>query len=130
MISRRQARRDGRRLWRLCLSDGVLDETRARFVVERASRSGRRSAAAALPHFLRLVKADRARHAATVESAAPLDDTTRAAIDAAMAYHYGSATTCTFLVDPALIAGVRVTIGSDVYDGTIRGALSELDARF
>jgi F0F1-type ATP synthase delta subunit len=36
----------------------------------------------------------------------------------------------TFDVAPALIGGIRVTIGSDVYDGTVRGRLDALAARF
>jgi F0F1-type ATP synthase delta subunit len=35
-----------------------------------------------------------------------------------------------FTVEPALIGGMRVTIGSDVYDGSVRGRLEALAARF
>jgi F0F1-type ATP synthase delta subunit len=32
-----------------------------------------------------------------------------------------------FVQDPALIAGMRVRVGSDVYDGTIMGRLAALE---
>jgi F0F1-type ATP synthase delta subunit len=34
-----------------------------------------------------------------------------------------------FAVDPALIGGLRIQVGSDVYDGSIRARLATLDAR-
>jgi F0F1-type ATP synthase delta subunit len=36
----------------------------------------------------------------------------------------------TFRDDPALIGGVRITVFSDVYDGTVRARLNTLRARF
>jgi F0F1-type ATP synthase delta subunit len=33
-------------------------------------------------------------------------------------------------VDPALIAGVQVQIGSDVYDGSVKARLAALATRF
>jgi len=36
----------------------------------------------------------------------------------------------TFVVDPTLIAGMRLKVGSDVYDGSVKGGLAALEARF
>jgi F0F1-type ATP synthase delta subunit len=35
-----------------------------------------------------------------------------------------------FADTPALIGGMRVKVGSDVYDGSVRGALLALEERF
>ena len=35
----------------------------------------------------------------------------------------------TFVPNPELIGGMRVTVGSDVYDGSIRNQLAALEAR-
>jgi F-type H+-transporting ATPase subunit delta len=35
-----------------------------------------------------------------------------------------------FAENPALIGGMRVKIGSDVYDGSVRAALEALEERF
>ena len=80
MKTARQVRRDAKRLWRLCLVDGWLDDSRVRQVVDRVIESRRSGGVAVLSHFLRLVKLDRARQVAQVESAAPLDADVRAAV--------------------------------------------------
>jgi len=39
---------------------------------------------------------------------------------------YGSDLTSEFVVDPELLGGVRVRVGSDVWDGTLRNRLERL----
>jgi len=126
----RQIKRDAKQLWRLSLVNGSLDENRARLVVERVIESRHTGKSAILSQFLRLVRLDRARHAAQVASAAPLDADTRAAVEEGLARRYGRAIATTFVVDPTLLAGMRLKVGSDVYDGSIKGGLAALEARF
>ena len=76
-------------LFRLCLVNGVLDEGRARQVVERIVASRRRGYLAILSHFQRLVKLDSDRHTAIVESATPLSPDMRAGIQAGLTRVYG-----------------------------------------
>ena len=78
----RQAKRDAKQLFRLCLVDGLLDEDRMRQVVERVSESRNRNRLGVLAQFRRLVKLDRARHTATVESATPLPPAMQASVQA------------------------------------------------
>jgi len=33
-------------------------------------------------------------------------------------------------VDPTLIGGLRIRIGSDVFDGTVKSRLADLETRF
>jgi F-type H+-transporting ATPase subunit delta len=82
-----------------------------------------------LSGFLRLVRLDRDRHTAHVESAAPLPDSAREQIRSGLAHTYGAALETSFAENPSLIGGVRVQVGSDVYDGTIRARLAALAAR-
>jgi len=130
MNTRRQIMRDARRLWRMCLSNGEIDERRARTVLGIAVSSNRSGRAAVLKQVLRLLKLDRAQRAAEVASAAPLDARMRATVERTLAQHYGRPIVTTFVVDPGLVGGMCVRVGSDVYDGTIRTALSALEARF
>jgi F-type H+-transporting ATPase subunit delta len=130
MRTARQVRHDAERLWRLCLVNGSLDENRAREVVDQIIESRKYGGPAILAHFLRLLRLDRARQAAQVESAGPLDADVRAAVEEGLARTYGPAINTTFVVDPTLIGGMRVRVGSDVYDGSVRGGLDALEARF
>jgi F-type H+-transporting ATPase subunit delta len=125
-----RTRRDAKQLWHLCLVNGSLDENRARLVVERVIESRHTGTPAILSHFLRLLRLDRALHMAHVASAAPLDADTRAAVEEGLARRYGRATATTFVVDLTLIAGKRLKVGSDVYDGSVKGRLAALEARF
>ena len=130
MKTNRRARREARRLYRACVVDGLLDEGRARQVVERVAGSGRRGSLPILTHFLRLVSLDRARHRAIVESAFPLPLDLRASVEAGVVNAYGRGVITSFADNPALIGGMRVKVGSDVYDGSVRAALLALEERF
>ncbi len=130
MRTARQLAGDARRLWRLCLVDGALDERRARAIVDGMTAARPAGAVPVLARFLRLVKLDRAGHEARVATAAPLDGDLRADVAAALARRYGRALTTTFVVEPTLIGGMRVQVGSDVYDGSVRGELDALEASF
>jgi F-type H+-transporting ATPase subunit delta len=129
MTANRKAKRTARQLFRLCVVDGRLDDARARRVGRRLAASPRRGSLAILTQFQRLVRLDRDRHTAFVESAVPLDGAERARIAAELAGRYGAGLATAFAQNPALIAGVRIKVGSDVYDGSVRGGLAALDAR-
>jgi F-type H+-transporting ATPase subunit delta len=129
MQANNRTRRAGRYLYRLCLVDGILDPGRVRLVARHLASSTRRGALPILAHFKRLVQLDTDRHSAVVESATPLVDGLRASIRGDLARRYGPAIETTFRENPALIAGLRVKVGSDVYDGSVRARLDTLEAR-
>lgn len=126
----KQAKREARQLFRYCLVNGLLDENRVREVVQHVVAAGPRDCPAILSHFKRLVKLDLARHTATVESAAPLPADLQAAIEAGLTRLYGPGLGTAFAHRPALIGGMRIQVGSDVYDGSVRAGLAALEKRF
>ena len=125
-----RTKREAKQLFRACLVNGLLDENRVRQVVQHVVAAGRRDCPAILSHFGRLVKLDRARHTATVESATPLPADLLAAIEAGLARRYGPGLTTAFAHRPALIGGMRIQVGSDVYDGSVRAGLAALENSF
>jgi len=126
MKGKRKQRQAAKELFQLCLVESRLDEGRARLVVERLVSSKRRGALQVLSSFQRLVRLDYGRRTAIVESATPLDPDVQTDIVSGLDRRYGSHLTTTFGQNPALIGGVRIKIGSDVYDGTIRARLAAL----
>jgi F-type H+-transporting ATPase subunit delta len=130
MKKARQARQEARALWRLCLSDGVLDEARTHVVVDGLAESGRADDLAVLRQFVKNLRVYETNRTATIASAAPLDPGLRSTIERDLTRMRGYPVQATFLVDPTLIGGVRVQVGTDVYDGTIRKGLVALQARF
>jgi F-type H+-transporting ATPase subunit delta len=126
----KRAKREAKQLFRYCLVNGLLDENRVRNVVQLVVRAGHRNCPAILAHFRRLVKLDLGRHTATVESAAPLSPDFQAAIEAGLIRRYGPGLTAGFAHRPALIGGMRIQVGSDVYDGSVRAGLAALEKSF
>jgi F-type H+-transporting ATPase subunit delta len=130
MKNTKQAKRDARQLYRLCLANGLLDENRVRQVVQSAVVSGERGTSSVLAHFVRLVKLDCARHAATIESATPLPADLQSEVQAGLTHRYGPGLTTAFVERPELIGGMRVQVGCDVYDGSVRAWLEALEKSF
>ncbi len=130
MKTNRQIKRDAKRLFRWCLVNVLLDEGRARQVVQRITDGKRRSRLALLSEFQRLVKLDGARHTAEVESAIPLPPDFRASLQAGLARVYGPGIRASFTHNPGLIGGMRIKVGSDVYDGSVRARLAALEESF
>ncbi len=126
----KRARREAKQLFVLCRVNDVLDENRVRHVVQRVVAAEYRDCPAILAHFLRLVKLDRARHTATIESATPLSPDLQAAIQSGLKRRYGPGLTTAFAQRPALIGGMRIQVGSDVYDGSVRAGLAALAKSF
>jgi F-type H+-transporting ATPase subunit delta len=129
MKTSRKARRTARKLYRLCQVDGRLDPGRVRLAVERIAGSGRRGSLGILHDLLRLVRLDRDRHRAVVETAAGLPDDMRRDVAASLDRAYGQGLETSFALNPDLIGGMRVRVGSDVYDGSVRAKLAALQAR-
>jgi F-type H+-transporting ATPase subunit delta len=129
MKTTRRVKRAARELFRFCLVDGVFDGARARVVAGRLAASGRRGALPILSSFQRLVRLDRDQHTARVESARPLAGPIRERIQAGLSKTYGSTLQTSFGENPALIGGVRIKVGSDVYDGSVRARLAALESR-
>jgi F-type H+-transporting ATPase subunit delta len=129
MRATKKIKRTARELFRFCLVDGVLNEARARQVVRAIASSRRRGAIRVLTDFQRLARLERDRHTALVESATPLAPQLREGIEAGLARTYGETLEMSFGENPALIGGIRIKVGSDVYDGSIRARLDALRSR-
>jgi F-type H+-transporting ATPase subunit delta len=130
MKTNKKFARAARQLYRLCLVNATLDEGRVRQTAHRIAQSKRRGTLPILASFQRLVRLDRDRHTAIVESATALSDPLQQGIRADLKRLYGDGLDMTFRPSPALIGGIRIKVGSNVYDGSVRGRLAALQARW
>jgi F-type H+-transporting ATPase subunit delta len=119
-----------KQLIRLCQVQGVLDENRVRSVVRHAIQAGYRDCPAILTQFVRLVKLERTQHTARIESAIPLPPELREITQKSLTCLYGPGLMTTFAQRPSLIGGLRIQIGSDVYDGSVLARLTALKSSF
>ena len=129
MIGKRRAKRQAKQLFRSCVVNSVLNEGQVRETVHRVAASNERSAPAVLEQFLRLLRLNLAERTALIESAAPLPPELRQATETRLKQRYGSNLTLSFSARSSLIGGMRIQVGSDVYDGTVLGALTALEQR-
>ena len=122
----KEARRTSRQLFRVCLVNGKLSETNVRTVVSKVASSKPRGYIGILENFARLVSAEIERSKAQVESASDLDAATRSTLQATLNQKYGRSLELDFSVNPELLGGMRVRVGSDVWDGSVKARLEAL----
>ena len=77
-----------------------------------------------------LVKLERARHTVEVDSAMPLPADLQANVQAGLQSLYGQGLNILFAQRPELIGGMRIKVGSDVYDGSVQARLDALEKSF
>jgi F-type H+-transporting ATPase subunit delta len=126
----KQARREAKHLFRSCGAAGQLDEARVRQAVELIIARKPRGYLSILAHFQRLLKLAVDLRTARLESAVPLDPAQQAAVKSNLEKRYGPGLDFIFADNPELVGGLRVRVGSDVYDGSVRARLTELVEQF
>lgn len=119
-----------RRVFRLCQTDGRMDEEKLMKAVRQIAASKPRGYRAMLFALKRLVRLELERRHVTVQSAAELDPATRERVAAGLADKYGSGLTYEYRVNPDLLGGLKVRVGNDVFDGTVKGRLDRLSQAF
>ena len=117
-------------MFRSCLVDGLLDESRVRQAVQQVVEGKPRGYLAILTHFERLVELDLERRRARIESAVPLPADLQSSVRESLSRAYGPGLNFSFAQNQSLIGGMRIRVGSDVYDGSIQAKLSVLQASF
>ena len=126
----KQSQRDARQLFRSCQANGLLDEAKVRQAVTLVLAQKPRGYVGILSRLHRLVKLDVARRAATVESALPLAADLRSDVSARLAKIYGAGVNVSFSENPSLLGGLRIQVGSDLYDGSVKTRLEKLEQSF
>ena len=126
----KESRQTAREILRFCIVDGQLDRSRVTAAVDTIIDSKPRGYISTLEAFKNLIRLELERHHAVIESATALDQTTAGKIESSLKTRHGQDLTINFRVNPDLIAGLRVQIGSDVWDGSVRSRLNRLQDAF
>ena len=85
---------------------------------------------AILAALQRMTRLEYERREVTVESAVEMDDATRARVAAGLANQYGPGLVMRYQITPALLGGLRIRVGNDVFDGSVQNRLDRLAAAF
>lgn len=130
MLTSKNIKRQARELFQMCKTDNVLDENRVRLVVEELIQKKPRGHLQILKFFKRLVKLEIDKNSATVETAVAIDNGLKNSITENVIRLYGKNLRLSFITNPSLIGGMKVKVGSSVYDNTIITRLNELLEQF
>jgi F-type H+-transporting ATPase subunit delta len=122
-------RRLSRKLVRASYVDGTLNRERINSLVQSIIAQKPRSYIQLLENYQRLLRLEVEKRRATIESAAKLDPEAGLRIATGLRQKYGPGLTTEFVVNPALLGGVRVRIGSDVWDSSVRNRLDRLQEK-
>ena len=126
----KDARRLSRQLFRDSFSDGRLDEIKIRQAVRSVGEAKPRQFMNVLKDYQRLIRLEIEKSHAVVESPAVLPLDTAFKIERDLKTRFGQDLTTEFKLNPQLIAGLRIKIGNDVWDGTVRSRLDRLTDQF
>ncbi len=119
-----------RRLYGLCQVNGQLDDNKLRDLVSKIIETQPRDYRAILAAIQRLTRLETARREVLVESATVLTATEGQRVSAGLAKDYGDKLTIRYITNPALLGGLRIRVGDDVFDGSVQGRLDRLSKTF
>lgn len=108
------------------MEDGRLSAERVSTVIETLAAKPPRNHLAVLREFRHEVVRFQRDHTLKVESATEVSDETIEALVADYAKRYDRTLDVVREIRPELIAGMRLRVGDDVYDYSVRGRLSAL----
>lgn len=119
-----------RRIFRLCQSGNRLDEAKLSTAVRRIAESKPRDYRGILSALKRLVRLELERRRVVVESAAELDQPSRDRVVSGLVAKYGDDLSFEYRVTPELLGGLKIRVGNDVFDGSVKGRLDRLAQAF
>lgn len=128
MAATKQTKLLAKQLFKLSVVNGEVSAERVAGVLGWVEKHAPRQSLALLKAYHRSIAAELARSRAVVEHAGEVNAATLAAIEAAMTKKYSRKVTASAKPNAALLAGVRVRVGSDVYESSVAGQLAALSA--
>ncbi|MBV9008509.1 MAG: F0F1 ATP synthase subunit delta [Verrucomicrobia bacterium] len=127
MQASKDVRQMARELLRASFTDGQLDHGRVSSVVNSVLQDKPRNYLRVLEYYKRLLRLELEKRHARIETAAPLEGQAAAEIKENLTRRYGTDLSTEFVVNPALLGGMRVRVGSDVWDSSVRNRLERLE---
>lgn len=122
----KETRQVSKELLRASLIDGQLDHGRIASLVKILLEKKPRNYIKVLDAYKRLLRLEVEKRSAKVESATELDSTVKSEMTANLKSKYGNHLATEFVVNPELLGGMRIRVGSDVWDSSVRNRLQRL----
>jgi len=122
----KETRQLSKELLRSSFTDGQLDNGRVTSLVKSLIEKKPRNYIKVLDAYKRLLRLEVEKRSATIETATELAPESSVQIVANLKRTYGSDLTARFVVNKELLGGMRIRVGSDVWDSSVRNRLHRL----
>ena len=122
----KETRQLSKQLLRASLTDGQLDSGRISSLIKSLIEKKPRHYIQVLEAYKRLLRLEVEKRTATIETATELSPDSGAQIVANLKRKYGSDLAANFVVNKDLLGGMRIRVGSDVWDSSVRNRLHRL----
>ena len=126
MAADKQTKLLAKQLFKLSVVNGVVSPEQVAGVLGWVEKTSPRRPVAVLKAYHHRIALELAKSRASVEHAGPIADTVLKAIEAAMTKKYQRPVAATAQANPSLLAGLRIRVGSDVYESSVAGQLANL----
>jgi F-type H+-transporting ATPase subunit delta len=126
----KEIRRLSREMVRASFTDGQLDRGKIASLVQSLIAKRPRNYIGILQNYKRLLRLEIAKRHARIESASELSAETNSRVLQNLKRKYGRDLTTEFIVNRELLGGMRIRVGSDVWDGSVRHRLESLQQQF
>lgn len=122
----KETRQLSKELLRASFVDGRLESSRVSSLVKSLIEKKPRHYIQVLEAYKRLLRLEVEKRTATIETATQLAPEAGQQIVENLKRRYGSDLTARFVVSPELLGGMRIRVGSDVWDSSVRNRLTRL----
>jgi F-type H+-transporting ATPase subunit delta len=126
MAADKQTKLLAKQLFKLSVVNGVVSPEQVAGVLGWVEKTSPRRPVALLKAYHHRIALELAKSRAEVEHAGPVSDATLKQIEAAMTKRYSRVVTASAKSNPKLLAGLRVRVGSDVYESSVANQLAKL----
>jgi len=122
----KEIRQLSREMLRASFTDGQLDPGKISSIIDSVTARKPRNYIDVLKNYRRLLRLEVEKRRARIETASEMDPATQSEVVTNLKKKYGSDLTPEFVVNPDLLGGMRIRVGSDVWDGSVRNRLERL----
>lgn len=122
----KETRQLSKGLLRSSFTNGELDPVRISSLVKSLIEKKPRHYIRVLEAYKRLLRLEVEKRTATIETATELDLDSGTEIVTNLKRKYGSGLATKFVVNKELLGGMRIRVGSDVWDSSVRNRLDRL----
>jgi F-type H+-transporting ATPase subunit delta len=126
MAADKQTKLLAKQLFKLSLVDGAVSPEQVAGVLGWVEQHSPRRPVALLKVYHHRIAIELAKSHAEIEHAGPVTDATLRLIEGAMSQRYKRVITASAKPNAKLLAGLRVRVGSDIYESSVAGQLATL----